>query len=388
MEAIIAMSEAPAAFKPRDKDTEWKQLLRDSVITPQHLRDQFAGTHVSPLVEKSIKEFPMRINAYYAGLIKEEGDPIWLQSVADPKELHDELGVSDPLNEEGDSPVPHLPHRYPDRELFMVTNQCAMYCRFCTRKRKVGKDHSITPATIQAGIDYIASHPEVRDVVISGGDPLFLKDEMIDSILSRLRAIPHLEIIRIGTRIPVVLPQRITPELCEILKKYHPLYINTHFNSPIECTEQAKQACWRLADAGIPLGNQAVLLKGVNDRPDVMKELCHKLLQMRVKPYYIYQADMIKGTEHFRTSVQTGIDIIKALRGHTSGMAVPTYVIDAPGGGGKIPITPDYVVSRRGTSIVLRNFEGNEYIYPDVADELEAAEELPEMKTAVAGCGC
>jgi lysine 2,3-aminomutase len=270
--------------------------------------------------------------------------------------------------------------------LFMVTNQCAMYCRFCTRKRKVGRDHSITPATIQQGIDYIASHPEVRDVVISGGDPLFLKDEMIDSILSRLRAIPHLEIMRIGTRIPVVLPQRITPELCAILKKHHPLYINTHFNSPMECTEQAKKACWMLADAGIPLGNQAVLLKGVNDKVEVMKELNHKLLQMRVKPYYIYQADMIKGTQHFRTSVQTGIDIIKALRGHTSGMAVPTFVVDAPGGGGKIPISPDYVVSREGSNLVLRNFEGNEYVYPDVADDESNLVELPAAK--VAGCGC
>jgi lysine 2,3-aminomutase len=378
------MSE-PTPISTPEKDREWKQLLRDSIITPGHLKDAYPQTQVPQTLERAIKEFPMRVNAYYNSLIKEEGDPIWLQSVVDERELSDPLGVSDPLNEEGDSPVPHLTHRYPDRVLFMVTNQCAMYCRFCTRKRKVGRDHSITPATIQQGIDYIASHPEVRDVVISGGDPLFLKDEMIESILARLRAIPHLEIMRIGTRIPVVLPQRITPELCAILKKYHPLYINTHFNSPMECTEQAKKACWMLADAGIPLGNQAVLLKGVNDKVEVMKELNHKLLQMRVKPYYIYQADMIKGTQHFRTTVQQGIDIIKALRGHTSGMAVPTFVVDAPGGGGKIPISPDYVVARQGNNLVLRNFEGNEYVYPDVADE---AEELPEVTEKVAGCGC
>ena len=379
------MSE-PTPIQGAEKDREWKQLLRDSIITPAHLKEAHPQTAVPQTLERAIKEFPMRVNAYYNSLIKEEGDPIWLQSVVSEDELSDPLGVDDPLNEEGDSPVPHLTHRYPDRVLFMVTNQCAMYCRFCTRKRKVGRDHSITPATIQAGIDYIASHPEVRDVVISGGDPLFLKDEMIESILSRLRAIPHLEIMRIGTRIPVVLPQRITPELCAILKKYHPLYVNTHFNSPMECTEQAKKACWMLADAGVPLGNQAVLLKGVNDRVEVMKELNHKLLQMRVKPYYIYQADMIKGTAHFRTSVQTGIEIIKALRGHTSGMAVPTFVVDAPGGGGKIPISPDYVVSRQGNNLILRNFEGNEYVYPDVADD-EAAmvEEVPQK---IAGCGC
>ena len=375
----------PTPIAGAEKDREWKQLLRDSIITPAHLKEAYPETQVPATLERAIKEFPMRVNSYYNSLIKEEGDPIWLQSVVSEEELRDPLGVDDPLNEEGDSPVNHLTHRYPDRVLFMVTNQCAMYCRFCTRKRKVGRDHSITPATIQAGIDYIASHPEVRDVVISGGDPLFLKDEMIESILARLRAIPHLEIMRIGTRIPVVLPQRITPELCAILKKYHPLYINTHFNSPMECTEQAKKACWMLADAGIPLGNQAVLLKGVNDRVEVMKELNHKLLQMRVKPYYIYQADMIKGTAHFRTSVQTGIDIIKALRGHTSGMAVPTFVVDAPGGGGKIPISPDYVVSRQGNNLVLRNFEGNEYVYPDVAEEDAVVNELPQK---IAGCGC
>jgi lysine 2,3-aminomutase len=416
------MSEGPRV----DKDSEWKQLLRDSIITPKHLAEAHPEHMVAPHVERAIKEFPMRINAYYNGLIEHEGDPIWLQAVADERELYDPLGVEDPLNEEGDSPVPHLTHRYPDRVLFMVTNQCAMYCRFCTRKRKVGRDHSITPATIQAGIDYIAAHSEVRDVVISGGDPLFLKDEMIDSILSRLRAIPHLEIIRIGTRIPVVLPQRVTSELCDILKRYHPLYVNTHFNTPIECTEQAKKACWMLADAGIPLGNQAVLLRGVNDRPEIMMELCHKLLRMRVKPYYIYQADMIRGTDHFRTSVQTGIDIIRSLRGFTSGMAVPTYVIDAPGGGGKIPISPDYVVAREGRNIVLRNFEGNEYVYPDAADAEDGAgadavedganvavnggavpgaapgagerapasggstkvRHLPITRTSVAGCGC
>lgn len=344
---------------------DWKQLLRESIHTPQHMNSSWPEVEVSPHLERVIKEFPMRINKYYAGLIERPGDPIWLQSVADERELDDPLGLDDPLNEEGDSPVKHLTHRYPDRVLFLVTNFCAMYCRFCTRKRKVGRDHSITPATIQAGIDYIASHPEIRDVLVSGGDPLFLKDEIIDSILKRLREIPHVQVLRIGTRIPVVLPQRITPELVEILRRYHPLYVNTHFNHPSECTPEAAEACARMADAGIPLGNQAVLLKGVNDDPAVQKELYHKLLMMRVRPYYLYQADMITGTEHFRTPIQIGIDIIRSLRGHTTGFAVPAYVVDAPGGGGKIPVNPEYVVGRDGDDVLLRNFEGHVYRYPD-----------------------
>ncbi|MBI4864955.1 MAG: KamA family radical SAM protein [Candidatus Riflebacteria bacterium] len=368
---------------------EWKRILRDSVRTAADLKEAFPETFVSPRLERVIREFPMRINRYYAGLIRREGDPVWMQSVADERELSDALGVEDPLNEEGDSPVPHLTHRYPDRVLFLVSNRCAMYCRFCTRRRKVGREHPITQLTIQAGIDYIAAHPEVRDVVVSGGDPLILADEEIDSILARIRAIPHVQIIRVHSRVPVVLPQRITPQLCGVLRKYHPLYVNTHFNAPQECTEEAKQACWMLADTGIPLGNQSVLLRGVNDDPEIMKELCHKLLMMRVKPYYLFQADMVKGTEHLRTAVDKGVEIIRRMRGHTTGMAVPTYVVDTPGGGGKISMAPDPVVERDGTNLILENFEGNRFVYPDVAqrDERRPIIELdrPERMVALSG---
>jgi len=357
---------------------EWKQILRDSILSPSQLREKFPTLSFSPQLEEVTREFPMRVNRYYASLIQQQGDPIWTQCIPDERELSDRYGQEDPLNEEGDSPVPHLTHRYPDRVLLLVSNQCAMYCRFCTRKRKVGRDHSITPATVQAGIDYIARHPEVRDVVVSGGDPFFLRDEVIDSILKRLRAIPHLEIIRIHTRMPVVLPQRITPELCAILKRYHPLYVNTHFNSPRECTEEAKKACWMLADAGIPLGNQAVLIKGVNDTPEAFKELCQKLLQMRVRPYYLYQADLVRGIEHLRTPVQVGVDLMRSLRGHTSGMAVPQFVVDAPGGGGKIPLSPNYIVERDGAYLVLENYEGNRYVYPDEALRMvKGQDEIP-----------
>jgi lysine 2,3-aminomutase len=243
-----------------------------------------------------------------------------------------------------------------------------MYCRFCTRKRKVSDSTKINSKYIQDGLAYIAAHPEVRDVIISGGDPLMVTDYALERVLAGLREIPHVEIIRIGTKMPCVLPQRITPKLCKMLKKYHPLYINTHFNHPWECTPEATRACSLLADAGIPLGNQAVLMKGVNDDPDIMLELHRKLLQMRVKPYYIYQADLTKGTNHFRTPVRVGLEIMDKLRGHTSGLAIPYYVIDAPGGGGKIPLLPQYVLGRNGKDIILRNFKYEIYTYPDVED--------------------
>jgi lysine 2,3-aminomutase len=244
-----------------------------------------------------------------------------------------------------------------------------MYCRFCTRKRKVSDSSKINSKWIQGGIDYIAAHPEVRDVVLSGGDPLMVTDYVLERILSSLRAIPHVEIIRLGTKMPCVLPQRITPKLCRMLKKYHPIYVNTHFNHPWECTPEAERACTMLADAGCPVGNQAVLMKGVNDNPDVMLELHRKLLKMRVRPYYIYQADLTKGTNHFRTPVRVGLEIMDKLRGHTSGLAVPYYVIDAPGGGGKIPLLPQYVLGRNGNEIILRNYKYEIYTYPDVEEE-------------------
>ena len=268
--------------------------------------------------------------------------------------------------------MPNITHRYPDRVLFYVSYICPTYCRFCTRKRKVADPESIPKDAIELGLDYIRQHPEVRDVIISGGDPFMMTDSRIEYLLKNLRVIQHVEIIRIGSRVPVTLPQRITEELCDMLKKYHPLYLNTHFNHPREITPESKKACEMLADAGIPLGNQTVLLKGVNDKPEVMKELMQKLLTIRVKPYYIYQADLVMGTDHFRTSVQSGLDIIEAIRGHTSGLAVPHYVIDAPGGGGKIAVIPNPIISFDDNEIVLKNYEGNVYSYPSVPCQLQS----------------
>jgi len=314
-------------------------------------------------LELVTSKYPMRISAYYLGLIQEKNDPIWKQAVPDIKEM-DDKGISDPLSEEHDSPVKCIVHRYPDRALFYSTSECAMFCRFCTRKRKVGKTDSVTKADWDAGFEYLQNHPEIRDVVISGGDPLMLSDDKLEYILSNLRDIKHIQIIRIGTRMPVVNPNRITAKLGDMLKKYHPLYINTHFNHPNEITKESAEACHILANAGIPLGNQSVLLKGVNDNVDTMKLLLQKLLTIRVKPYYIYMMDLVKGADHFRTSVQTGLNIIEGLRGYTSGLAVPQLVIDAPGGGGKIAIMPESIVSKDNGILKLKNFENEYFEYP------------------------
>ncbi len=339
----------------------WQKLLQASITKPGELTRKY-GIDPQPL-EQVAEQYPMRVNPYYLGLIKEVDDPIWRQAVPSEKELQDAVCPADPLEEENQSPVPNLVHRYPDRALFLVCSECAMYCRFCTRKRKVGGESMlVNRETIERGIDYLRQHTEIRDVIVSGGDPLLLSDEKLDWILKELRSIAHIEIIRIGSRIPVVLPQRITMGLIRVLRKYQPIYLNTHFNHPDEITETSAKACARLADAGIPLGNQSVLLRGVNDDPAVMKRLMQKLLAIRVRPYYIYQADMVQGTDHFRTSVEEGIEIIRALRGHTSGLGVPAYVIDAPGGGGKIPILPDYLQSL-GSEVVLKNYLGETYTY-------------------------
>jgi lysine 2,3-aminomutase len=344
----------------------WQKLLRQSVDSSKDLVERFGFN--KELAEKLNKLFHIRVNPYYLSLIRYPGDPIWLQCIPDAVELEDQNAPEDPLNEDADSPVPSITHRYPDRVLFLVTSQCSMYCRFCTRKRKVSDSSKINSKWIQDGIDYIAAHPEVRDVVLSGGDPLMVTDYVLERILAGLRAIPHVEIIRLGTKMPCVLPQRITPKLCKMLRKYHPIYVNTHFNHPWECTPEAERACAMLADAGCPVGNQAVLMKGVNDDTEVMVELHRKLLKMRVRPYYIYQADLTKGTNHFRTPVRVGLEIMDKLRGHTSGLAVPYYVIDAPGGGGKIPLLPQYVLGRNGKDIILRNYKYEVYTYPDVEE--------------------
>ncbi len=352
----------------------WQKLLQASITRPGDLTRKY-GVDPHPL-EAVAEEYPMRVNPYYLGLIKEVDDPIWRQAVPCEQELHDSVCPSDPLEEENQSPVPNLVHRYPDRVLFLISSECAMYCRFCTRKRKVGGENMvINRETIENGLNYIRAHAEIRDVILSGGDPLLLSDERLDWILRELRAIAHVEIIRIGSRIPVVLPQRITMGLIRVLRKYQPIYLNTHFNHPDEITETAAKACSRLANAGIPLGNQSVLLRGVNDDPAVMKRLMQKLLAIRVRPYYIFQADMVKGTNHFRTSVEEGIEIMRALRGHTSGLGVPAYVIDAPGGGGKIPILPDYLQTI-GDEVVLKNYLGDTYTYANARPPVPVIEPL------------
>jgi len=345
-------------------DWRWqlKHSIRDIATVERLLSIRFDEDYKEEL-RKTIEKFPISITPHYFSLIDSSdyrNDPIFKQSFPDPRELIiSRYDFADPLAEDKDSPVPGITHRYPDRVLFHVSNVCSMYCRHCTRKRKVGDvDYIPSREELLKGIAYIRNTPAVRDVLLSGGDPLMLSNSNIDWLLGEVRSIPHVEVIRIGTRVPVVLPQRITPELVDILKKYHPLWVNTHFNHPREITSSAKRALRMLANAGIPLGNQSVLLADVNDCPRIMKALVHKLLKNRVRPYYLYQCDMSEGLTHFRTPVGKGIEIIESLIGHTSGFAVPTYVIDAPGGGGKIPIMPNYMISWSTNKVVLRNYEG------------------------------
>ena len=365
---------------------EWQKHLSGSVVRVEDLPFIPESPEYRDKLERVAEVFPIRINSYFLNQIKNENDPLWKQVVPTLEELDDFILndsplVSDPLNEEGNMPVPELIHRYPDRVLLMINNQCPVICRFCTRKRKVGFPGIVTRDTLRQGIEYIDSHPEVRDVILSGGDPLLVPDKELERVLSDLRAIPHLEIIRIGTRVPGTLPQRVTPELCTMLKKYHPLYFNMHFNHPDELTLEVEKACNMLADTGIPLGSQTVLLKGVNDDSETMRQLMQKLLRVRVKPYYIFQTDMALGTDHFRTDVQKGLDLISDLQGHTSGMGVPYFVIDAPGGGGKVRLLPDTVIEHNKNEVVIKNYEGKLFRYPQPHQKSEkqapAAEEYP-----------
>lgn len=343
--------------------TSWQKILKNSITSPRKLAEQLGIN--SRELEQVAARYPLRINPYYLELIKESGVPLYRQAVPDLRELHDREGLIDPLDEENLSPVPNLVHKYPDRALFLVSRECAMYCRFCTRKRKVGKKAMvINDRTIAAGLEYLKKTPEIREVLLSGGDPLLLTDQKLDQLLGAVRAIPSLEVIRIGTRIPCTLPMRITPELTSILKKYHPLYINTHFNHPAEITKEAAIACTRLADAGIPLGCQTVLLRGINDEAPIMAELFRKLLAIRVKPYYLFQADLTRGTGHFRTRIETGLALMRELIGHVSGMAVPTFALDAPGGGGKIPLTPDYI-QHLSETLEFTTYRGLNCSYPN-----------------------
>jgi lysine 2,3-aminomutase len=341
----------------------WQRQLAEALTDPAELAGRFT-IDPAPLQEV-VRRYPMRITPYYLDLIEEPGDAVWRQCVPDVGELATCAEPADPLAEERLSPLPLVVHRYPDRVLLLASGQCAVYCRFCTRKRKVGcAAMGVTDERLEAALDHIARTPQIRDVILSGGDPLLLEDDRLEGLLQRLRAIPHVEIIRIGSRVPVTLPQRITEALCTMLRRYHPLYLNTHFNHPREITPQAMEACARLADAGLPLGNQTVLLRGVNDSPAIMQLLVKGLLKMRVRPYYLHHMDLAAGTGHFRTRIETGLDIVAALRGPVSGLAVPHYVIDAPGGKGKIPLQPEYLVEL-GETALLRTPEGEIIEFPN-----------------------
>ncbi|MGZ3688501.1 MAG: KamA family radical SAM protein [Bdellovibrionota bacterium] len=376
---IVTKNNVRERFKPAPRPAVWRDVddkdwnswiwqqqkrlksmdqLEKVIAVTQEERDAFAQSH---------EMFNMGITPYYASLMdpNDPNCPIRLQSVPKAGELNIlSTDLEDPLGEERDMPVPGITHRYPDRVLFYTTHNCPVYCRHCTRKRKVS-DPSSSAANkqLEDGLAYIESHHEIRDVVISGGDPLSNSDERLEYILSRLRAMDHIEVFRIGTRNLVTLPQRITDNFVNMLKKYHPVFVHTHFNHPKECTREAFDACTKIADAGCVLHNQMVLLKGVNDDPKIVKELNHKLLMMRVRPYYIYQCDLSQGISHFRTPVEVGLNIIENLRGWTSGMAVPQFVIDGPGGGGKIPMLPQYVVKHEGKKWILRNYAGKQFEY-------------------------
>ena len=353
---------------------DWRWQLKHRLTTLEQLQrflptltpEEYAGTKLANT------KLAMAITPYFFNLIdaSDEHCPIRLQVIPRLEETHTApWEMTDPCGEDAHSPVPGLVHRYPDRVLFLVTDRCAAYCRYCTRSRLVSNatGYDFHP-NFEQQIDYIRRTPAIRDVLLSGGDPLLLSDEKLDTLLSRLRAIPHVEFLRIGTRIPIFLPQRITPALCEMLRQFHPLFVSVHSNHPRELTTEVRAALARLADAGIPLGNQSVLLKHVNDTPAVMRAHVQKLLLCRVRPYYIYQCDLIAGSAHLRASVRQGLEVMESLRGHTTGYAVPQYVIDAPGGGGKVPVNPEYVLSRNADRVVIRNFEGRIFEYPEARD--------------------
>jgi len=352
-----------------DSWNDWKWQLRNSITNIEDLKKIIKLSDKEIMAISNLKgRLPLRITPYFASLIwnTNYSHPLRRNVVPVVEELLQTTSEqSDPLHEHSFSPVKGIVHRYPDRVLFTVTQICSSYCRYCTRSHSVGKLDKLGRQDYEKAFNYIRSHKEVRDVLISGGDPLTLSDDVLDYILSNIRSIEHVEMIRIGSRVPVVLPQRITDNLINVLRKYHPLFISLHFSHPLEITEECAKACNKLADGGFPLGSQTVLLKGINDNVPTMKELMHKLLKIRVRPYYLYQCDLIPGSGHFRTSVKKGLEIIKGLRGFTSGYAVPTFVVDAPGGGGKIPLLPNYVIEHNDEKIVLRNYKGDLCEYPE-----------------------
>jgi lysine 2,3-aminomutase len=370
---------APISFRehyypdvPDEQWDDWKWQLQNRLITLADLErffPQAAGERA--MLQEVLREFRLGITPYYLSLIdpRDPADPLRIQAVPSVEELlYSRLGDRDPLAEEQFSPVPGITHRYPDRCLLVVTNSCSVYCRYCTRKRIMGEGDTPLPRrALDAMLDYIARTPTIRDVVVSGGDPLTWSTLRVSELLERLRTIPHLEIIRLGSRVPVSLPQRITSELCAVLDRYGPIWLNVHFNHPREVTREAAAACDRILRCGIPVNNQTVLLRGVNDDPVTMKALVHALLRIKVRPYYLYQCDPVRGAHHLRTTVARGLEIVESLRGHTSGLAVPTYVIDAPGGGGKIPIQPQTLLAYEKGRATLRNFEGCSFQYDDPA---------------------
>ncbi len=361
---------------------DWRWQVRNRVTSLEQLKQVVElNEEEQQGVEQCLQTFRMAITPYYASLMdpKDRSCPVRKQAVPTGLEVRYSVSdMTDPLHEDVDSPVPGLTHRYPDRVLLLVTDQCSMYCRHCTRRRMAGgTDKPRSKDQIEKALEYVRRTPKVRDVLISGGDGLLIADDLIEHILKELKAIQHVEIIRFGTRTPVVMPQRITDELCRMLARYHPIYLNMHFNHPKEINEVSAAACERLANAGIPLGNQSVLLSGVNDCPELLKKLSHELLKIRVRPYYIYQCDLSQGIEHFRTSVAAGVEAIENLRGHTSGLGVPTFVVDAPGGGGKIPVMPQYMISQSPTKVVLRNFEGGIYTYSEPKRQIDPGKDCP-----------
>jgi len=365
---------------------DWRWQIRNRIRTTQQLLTRFPNLKSQSDLGPVIGKYPLAITPYYASLIRcaDPSDPIFQMSVPQLEELADPPFLSpDPLEECRDMPVPGMIHRYPDRALVIATTMCSMYCRHCTRKRVAGtRENSISKRRLEQIAAYLTQHPEISDVIISGGDPLTMATEKLEIVLERLYRVPSVQIIRIGTRTPVVLPQRITGELCSMLRRYHPIWINTHFNHPHEITSESIRACTRLADAGIPLGNQSVLLRGVNDDPRTIEQLCRGLVRIRVRPYYLYQCDLVRGVEHFRTPVSKGMEIMEYLRGRLGGLAIPTFVVDAPHGAGKIPVLPTYVVTQSPTHTVLRNYEGMLIAYPEPYSRFENLAPRPDPGSA------
>ena len=398
-ECTAPASAACGKFPGRVRDgrwLDWRWHMKNRIRTIAQLRGRFPTLDVSSDTIQAARKFPLAITPYYASLIRrpDDADPIFRMCVPQAGELIDAAFLKDdPLEEAEDMPVPGLVHRYPDRALLLVTTTCSAYCRHCTRKRVAGMQEStISPAALERAVRYLAGHPEITDVILSGGDPFTMTTDALERILAALRCVASIQVIRIGTRTPVVMPQRITDELVAMLRRHHPVWVNTHFNHPHELTAEAAEACARLVDAGVPLGNQSVLLRGVNDRPEIVEELCRRLVRMRVRPYYLFQCDLVRGVEHFRTPLSRGLEIMEYLRGRLSGLAIPQFVVDAPHGGGKIPLLPNYIVSMSPTHTVLRNFEGLLVAYPEPGVRAEpasgaggAAETAPGVYDLVSG---